>query len=100
MDRKAAKQQYGALFTEVASLLLEADPIGINFGDNPDEYEPEAGTILPRLSIATTAKDTQEIIYDEFCRWFGQDTVGPKDKYQAVSERIWTAWLAFKAKQS
>jgi hypothetical protein len=31
-------------------LLFEADPMGINFGDNADEYDPETSSILPRIN--------------------------------------------------
>jgi hypothetical protein len=37
-DRKLLKQRYGAVFDTVAALLFEADPMGINFDENTDEY--------------------------------------------------------------
>ena len=49
------KRAYGPLFDEVSAILFEADPVrinfGNNFGNNTDEYDPETGTILPRLRI-------------------------------------------------
>ena len=48
-ERRQLKAEYGALFDSITALLFRHDPIGINFEDNVDEYEPETGTILPRL---------------------------------------------------
>lgn len=80
----------------VAALLFDADLIGINFSDNTGEYEPETGTILPRLVDAKTVDDVQTIVHEEFCRWFDVEDAGPLEKYREVSVKIWEAWrLAF-----
>ena len=42
-ERKRLKAEYRELFDEVSKLLFQHDPIGINFEDNTDEYEPEIG---------------------------------------------------------
>ena len=93
--RDALKRQYGELFNSISLVLFEADPIGINFEINTDEYEPEVGTIIPRLSSAQSAEDVQAIIYEEFCHWFGPDAIWPRENYAAVSEKIWTLWCNF-----
>jgi hypothetical protein len=69
--------------------------MGINFEVNTDEYEPEVGTIIPRLSSAQSAEDVQAIICEEFSRWFHPVAIGPREKYAAVSAKIWTLWLKF-----
>ena len=56
-QRRQSKAEYGQLFDSIAALLLLHDPIGINFEVNPDEYEPETGTILPRLRECQSAGD-------------------------------------------
>ena len=100
--RKLLKEQYGDLFNDVAALLYEADPMGINAGCNPDEYEPEVGTILPRLSAAKSVHDVEKIIYREFRKWFGGGVehdylnIGPRENYQAISVRVWEMWNDFK----
>jgi hypothetical protein len=49
-ERRRLRSEYGRLFDSVAVLLFRHDPIGIAFdNENTDEYEPETGTILPRL---------------------------------------------------
>ena len=93
--RKLLKQQYGALFERVSAILFEADPIGINFESNTDEYEPEVGTILPRLKDASTAQNVENIIYEEFCRWFGTENVGPREQYLPIAAKVWEAWREF-----
>jgi hypothetical protein len=96
MERDAIKRQYGTLFAAISDALFQADPVGINFDDNTDEYEPEAGTIIPRLGSAKSAEDVQAIVYDEFCRWFSPLDAGPTEKYASVSARIWELWCAHK----
>jgi hypothetical protein len=63
--------------------------MGINFDENTDEYEPETGTILPRLAGAKSVDDVQTIIYAEFCRWFGEVEAG--ENYKNVSAKVWDA---------
>ena len=72
----------------LAEILFEEDPIGINFGDNTDEYEPEAGTILPKLRDCETVEDIQALLYSEFVRWFDLPTAGPPERYRGAAERI------------
>jgi hypothetical protein len=98
-ERDALKRQYGKLFAAISQALFEADPIGINFEINTDEYEPEVGTIIPRLSSAQSAEDVQAIVYEEFCRWFHPVDAGPRDKYAAVSAKIWMLWLEYGAER-
>lgn len=93
-ERQELKRKYGLLFDTVAGLLFRRDPIGINFGHNTDEYDPETGTILPRLSGAKSVEDVQTIVYEEFCRWFDRADVGPRENYWEISVKIWEAWQA------
>jgi hypothetical protein len=97
-DRNALKLQFGALFDEVSAALFAADPVGINCADNTDEYDPETGTILPRLRDAHSADDVQVLVYEEFCRWFGKSDAGDIGRYEEISEIIWEAWLRFASK--
>lgn len=82
------------LLTRIAQILYNEDPMKINFGCNPDEYEPEASAIIQRLPLAKNEADALEIVHDEFSCWFGEEgLVGPKEKYRAASALIWVAWL-------
>ena len=49
-ERDALKRQYDKLFSAISEVLFKADPAGINFEINTDQYEPEVGTIILRLS--------------------------------------------------
>lgn len=87
--------QLKGLFTEAEQALFKHDPIGIAYidhgtvADNPDEYAPEIGTILPRLATTKSADEVTDIVYEEFLRWFNdEETVGPKIKYEALSAEI------------
>jgi len=82
--------RYEQLTGDVEALLYRHDPIGIAFGDNPDEYSPEAGSIVPRLLDVTTVEDVQRIVHEEFVRWFDSDTAGPAAGYQSIAEELWT----------
>ena len=81
-------------FAEVSRLLFDLDPMGINFTTNTDEYDAEAGTIIPRLAGCTSEADATRIVHEEFIRWFGADTAGPIARYKKVGARLWTAWQA------
>lgn len=73
-EREEMKKEFGALFDEVLTALTQYDIIGIAGEYNSDaatEYEPEVGTIIPRLGEAQTARDVGRIVDDEFLRWFG-----------------------------
>jgi hypothetical protein len=91
-ERQQLRAEYGALFDEIAAILFELDPVGINFESNTDEYEPEVGTILPRLRSCSSVADARRVIHEEFVRWFEPETAGPESNYQEAAERIWAAW--------
>jgi len=48
-ERPAIKKRYGALYDEVSAILYRHDPMGLAPLAPSDEYDPEVGTILPRL---------------------------------------------------
>ena len=93
--RAEARRLYGDLFDRVSAVLLAADPIGINFGVNPDEYDPEVGTILPRLRECRSVRDVQDVVYQEFVRWFDQELAGPPTEYLEPAEQIWQLWQQY-----
>ena len=46
-NRKALTGVYRQLLGEISAILFRHDPMRINFEVNTDEYDAEAGTILP-----------------------------------------------------
>jgi hypothetical protein len=90
--RSRVKRRYPELFDRVSALLFKFDPIGINFEDNTDEYDPEVGTILPRLVGCHSSTDARRVIFEEFCKWFGFETTGDEMKYGPIAEELWRLW--------
>jgi hypothetical protein len=88
--RRAIRREYGDLYERVLRILFDADPVGINFGDNADEYEPEVDTILPRLRTCTSAADVQRVVHEEFCRWFDAELAGEPNRYGEIASKVWS----------
>jgi hypothetical protein len=76
----------------IESLLFRHDPIGINFGDNQDEYRAEAETIVLRRAEARSVDDVVRIVHEEFVHWFDASIAGPEARYRAIAEDIWATW--------
>jgi hypothetical protein len=100
LRRSIVKRRFGTLFDEVSSTLFKYDPIGINLENNSDEYDPEAGTILPRLSRCYSSTDVRRVVFEEFCKWFGPETAGDEMKYDEASVAIWALWCAYQQNTS
>ncbi|MES2321527.1 MAG: hypothetical protein V4633_04635 [Pseudomonadota bacterium] len=94
--REAIRNEFHALFEALSKLLFEADPIGINFETNTDEYEPEVGTIIPRLKHAKSEDDVRLIVYEEFCKWFDVETAGPVEAYGGIASKVWAEWQRYR----
>lgn len=73
----------------IERLIFDQDPIGINFGDNDDEYRPEAETITLRSPEASTETELLRIIHEEFVTWFGESVAGPITRYERIASEIW-----------
>jgi hypothetical protein len=91
-NRKRLKERYNSVYDEVLDILFQHDPIGINFKINADEYEPEVGTILPRLREAASPNDLRYIIHEEFSHWFSESIAGPEAKYDKIAQEVWAAY--------
>jgi len=90
--RSELRRRFKGLYDDVTQILFEEDPIRINFETNTDEYEPEVGTILPRLRECATTEDVRTVVHTEFVRWFGPEIAGPAEKYTSAAKRIWEAF--------
>ena len=95
-ERRQLKIIYGELFDTTTALLFRLDPIGINYKTNTDEYEPEVGTILPRLKSCQSRDDVCRIVHEEFVRWFGD--ARPQKNYELIAAELWELWQKFNAK--
>ena len=93
----ATKARYQSLVVAVKRAIDYADPIGLLEGGAPaDEYGPEIGTIVPRVVNAQSIEELTTVLHEEFVRWFGDDTAGPRHPYEAPARKIWEALLEFR----
>jgi len=85
--------RYKTLAAAVERAISEADPIGLLEGGAPaHEYSPEIGTIVPRVVSAQSVDEVTAVLHEEFLRWFGSDTAGPRQAYEAPALRIGMRW--------
>ena len=98
-QRRRLRNKYHALFDEIAAILFRHDPVGINYENNADEYEPEVGTVLPRLKDCQSSTDVRQLLHQEFSRWFAPDIAGPEERYDAAAFDIWDAWRRYNSRQ-
>jgi hypothetical protein len=90
MNKRDGKRQFTALREAVSQALRNADPIGLIHGGAPlNEYDPEVGTVLPRLRHVTSCGDVQKILHEEFVHWLGPEVSGDIRKYEKAAESIW-----------
>jgi hypothetical protein len=89
-ERRKLKLEYGDLFDSIVALLFRNDPIGINFEDNTDEYDPEARTILPRLPTCKSSADVLRVVHEEFTRWFDPQQQGHRNATARLPQRFVT----------
>ena len=87
--RADLKREYGVAYQRLSEIFFDEDPIGINFRENTDEYEPEVGSIVPRLRECRSQEDVRRIVHEDFVRWFDVVTAGPAAKYATIANRIW-----------
>jgi hypothetical protein len=91
--REAVRQRHPGLFASVSGAMFRQDPIAINFGSNTDEYDPEAGTVIPRLTDCASVDDVEQVLHEEFTRWFGTDIAGDRARYASLAKEVWRLWL-------
>ncbi len=93
LRRQHVKAKYGDLYDEVVAILYQHDPVTLRGANAPeDEYEPEAGTIVPRLREARSADDARRIIHEEFVHWFDAALAGPATDYAQIADDVWAVW--------
>ena len=93
-EREQVRQAQPELFAAVSGAMFRHDPIEINYHFNTDEYDAETGTVLPRLKDCASSDELASVLHEEFVRWFGAETAGPRDRYLDLSAEIWALWVA------
>jgi hypothetical protein len=87
--RSAVQARDPSFFAAVSKAMFERDPIGINFTDNTDEYDPEAGTVIPRLAACRSTEEVAQVLLEEFQSWFGAETAGDLPGYRTLAADLW-----------
>ncbi len=91
------ERRYQALVAAVERAINDSDPIGLLEGGAPaDEYGPEIGTIVPMVVNARSVDEVTAMLHEEFLRWFGEETAGPAQVYEAAARHIWGAVIEFR----
>jgi len=90
--REAVKAKHPELFSRLQKCFFEHDPIGINFEFNADEYDPEVGTVIPRLPDCQSQADVLVVVHEEFVRWFGAVTAGDASRYEKIAADVCRIW--------
>jgi hypothetical protein len=91
-------QGHDRLQAAVAHAINAADPIGLFADGAPaDEYSPEIDTIVPRLERAQSIRECQDILHEEFVRWFSVGVAGSRDAYANLAADLWQAVLQSRA---
>jgi hypothetical protein len=82
------------LCSKVSAILFRHDIVGINFGENTNEYSIEANSILMRLNNKHNVGDISVIVYEEFLKWFSEDLIPDKKAkvYNIVAKEILDIW--------
>lgn len=91
--KRTESSSYRALVAAISAALFECDPAGVNHGVNTDEYDAEAGHIVPRLQRARSVGDVRRIVVD-IVGYIGSEGPNPEERYECAAERIWDAWQA------
>jgi hypothetical protein len=87
--RLAIQTKDPEFFAAVSGAMFQHDLLGINFGDNTDEYDAEAGTVIPRLGACFSVEDTARVLHEEFVAWFGSETAGDIASFRALASDVW-----------
>ncbi|EGQ8062094.1 hypothetical protein KB973_004707 [Vibrio parahaemolyticus] len=85
---------YGNLYFDICIALLKYDPVGINFGVNPDEYAPEVHQIIARLQDNPNGLATFQICKDVFVDLFDEEIVEGVD-FSEIADYIERRWERF-----
>jgi hypothetical protein len=88
MTNREGKIRYRKLMDSVAAILFRHDPAMLNFGFNPDEYRPEAETIVARLEGCRTESDVRGLVARELYEWFDEHTADSPE-VPGIASDIW-----------
>lgn len=66
---------------QLRTIINTHDPVGLLAMDAPeDEYDPEVKSILARLKNNMIEEEVRQVVFEEFIKWFGKDTLKGSDQ--------------------
>jgi hypothetical protein len=78
-----------SFFAAVSGAMFNHDPIGISFSGINDEYDAEAGAVIPRLTTCSSPADVAKVLHEEFQAWFGSEAAGARTAYLGLARELW-----------
>jgi hypothetical protein len=90
-QRKVATAGQEDLVAEISGILFDADPIGISFESNADEYDSEAEMIVIALARANGPDDVRRLTHRCFAERFNVEIAGQEARYESIAQSIWIA---------
>lgn len=90
LDLNEVKQSQADIFFSVREIINKYDPARlIVIGAPEDEYDPEVKTIVYQLKNDQTIDQIQDLVYQEFIRWFNEKTIyGERESYLKMAIEI------------
>ena len=78
----------------IADIFYAYDPIGINFGSNPDEYTFEAQKVIDKLNLSDSVEDVRNTVYNVMRDMFDTQLAGDKESqmYKDIAKETWKLW--------
>jgi len=82
-------------YSQLKIIVDKVDPIGLlSMGAPKNEYDQEIKSISNRLREGQTKQEIRKIVFDEFIKWFGEDTIkGREDLLKQIAENIYSKKL-------
>lgn len=90
LDLNEVKQSQAEIFYSVREIINKHDPARlIVIGAPEDEYDPEVKTIVYQLKNDQTIDQIQDMVYQEFIRWFNEKAIyGERESYLKIAIEI------------
>ncbi|MEK7639127.1 MAG: hypothetical protein AAB388_03135 [Patescibacteria group bacterium] len=81
----------GENYNLLKQIINEVDPIGLIDHETPEsfsEYNAELNEILKEDISHLNDRQLGQLIYEVFVRFFNEDLVGSKDKYNLIASKF------------
>lgn len=92
LARQAQLEAETRLLDRIMSILRSHNPLALDLEAQPEDYRPEANSILARLrSAGPEVDDVRAIVHEEFTNWRGAERAGEPARFDAVATEIHSA---------